>query len=145
MKSVKRFTKVLSVGLLAMGAFLSSSPARAGSDHKLTLPVEARFGKAILPPGDYTLVIDSKSVEPLVYLRGDHKSVMALPVYAEAAGPSTEDQLTLVKNGDGYAVSAIRVASLGLTFHYAASQPEMNQSARAEKANQQDSASAAKD
>lgn len=147
MKSVHGFTKIFGVALLALAASLSASPARAGGDtlsSKLTLPVETRFGSAILPAGDYTLVVETLGGQKVLSLRGNGKTAISLAIDAEASPVSDHDQLTLVQDGDGYVVSAVSVGSLGLTFHYAASHSGASMSARARKSSMHGSGSNAK-
>lgn len=147
MKSVLRTTKVFGVALLALAASFSASPARAAGEtlsSKLTLPVEARFGSATLPAGEYTLAIETVGGQKLVSLRGNGKTAISLAIDAEPSPVSDRDQLTLVQDGDGYVVSAVSVGSLGLTLHYAPSHSGPSMSARAKKSSMQGAGSNAK-
>ncbi len=147
MRLIQNMTRVFSMAVLALAASFFGSPVRAASgalSSKLTLPSETRFGSASLPAGDYTLVVDTLGGQKVLSLRGNDRSAVSLAIYAEESTLSDRDELTLVQDGDGYVVSAVRIGSLGLTFHYAPSQSREERMARA-KASMQDSVSNVRD
>lgn len=122
MKSIRNLKLAMNVGLVAVALCLAASQGKAQGTYQgqFTLPVEARWGLAVLPPGDYTISIDTESIHATnrLVVRGAGKSAMVLDYVAEEKEISTHSQLTLVKTAAGYAVQTLDAGEAGLKLSY---------------------------
>jgi len=111
------------VNLVALGALaicFSAAPANAQNVYagKFTLPVEARWGTARLPAGDYTLTLESAAADYRLIVRGKDNGAIILAASADQRVLAERSQLTLVETQQGYAIRSLEVPELGLTFEY---------------------------
>lgn len=122
MNAFGKFRFIRSVSVLAGVLALSPVPGHAQQYHgSFTLPFEAKWGNAILPPGNYTLSLRRGYATEgyAVFLRGEGKNAIILPVITTTPKEeSSQSKLILVDNGGRYAVRSFEVAELGLTFDY---------------------------
>ncbi|MGA8029834.1 MAG: hypothetical protein WB992_22045 [Bryobacteraceae bacterium] len=91
--------------LITASAFvvaLSLGASQAGAQNaKFKLPVEARWGSIVLPPGDYTLrAPDSTYGAHIFYLQSNEGTKMTLPAIVNTEAASGPSRLNLV-NVDG--------------------------------------------
>jgi hypothetical protein len=104
--------RALTVAGFAIALALVASPLNA-QQGKFTLPVEAHWGNAVLSPGSYRLSGPSPtSTMGVIYIYGDKKAQMALPVVATPLDISNHSYLRLVNVGGTYVV---REFSSGMT------------------------------
>jgi hypothetical protein len=104
--------RALTVAGFAIALALVASPLNA-QQGKFTLPVEAHWGNAVLSPGSYRLSGPSPtSTMGVIYIYGDKKAQMALPVVATPQDLSNHSYLRLVNVNGTY---VIREFSSGLT------------------------------
>ncbi len=117
---------VRSAAVAALALCISSSLAKAQEFHgKFTLPFEAQWGPAVLPPGDYTFSITSISPHT-VFLQGEGKNAIIVPFpMPEEKVSSDRSKLTLVDNGARYVVRSLEAAELGVTFEYPTAKAKM--------------------
>jgi hypothetical protein len=140
-----KFLNQIALGVLALG--LSAGLGKAQSVYKgeFTLPFEAQWGNAVLPPGHYAFSISeaSPTTRYAVFLNGEGKNAIILPLtMPEEKVSSNDSKLTLVDVGGRYAVQSLQAAELGETFDYAVSKPKMKPMARRQVPVQGDSGSA---
>jgi hypothetical protein len=121
-KSIRNL-KLMKVGFMALAFCLAASQGKAQGTYKgtFTLPFEARWGTAILQPGDYTISMELESARTFNYLvvRGEGKSAFILANVTDHTEFSKHSQLTLVQTGSGYVVQTLDAGELGLTLSYA--------------------------
>ena len=119
MKVIGKLNLVRSVAVVTLALCVSPSLGKAQEFHgKFTLPFEAQWGAAVLPPGDYTFSITSISPHT-VFLRGEGKNAIIRPFpMPEEKVSSDQSKLTLVDNGGRYVVRSLEAAELGETFEY---------------------------
>jgi len=107
---------------MALALCLAASQGKAQDAYKgkFTLPFEARWGVAVLTPGDYTISMESESASPFNYLvvRGEGKTALIVSVVTDRKEISNHSQLTVVKTAAGYAVQTLEAGQAGLTLTY---------------------------
>ena len=122
MKVIGKLKLIHSVAVVALALCLFPSLGKAQLYHaRFSLPFEAQWGTAVLPPGDYTFSISQPGpgTQYAVFLRGEGKNVIILPL----TGPddkvsSDQSKLTLVNTGGRYVVRSLEAAELNETFEY---------------------------
>lgn len=112
--------RMLQVTFLAVAALASCFVARTANAQttfhgKFTLPYEARWGKATLPPGDYTISVDI-SGDALVREEKSQKSVAHLLFQSREDAGQGGNTLLIDGRGHQRIVYSFRVADLGTTF-----------------------------
>lgn len=122
MKSIRNLKSVMKVSFMALSLCLAASQGKAQGNYmgKFTLPVEARWGTAILAPGDYTISMELESARTFNYLvvEGQGKSAFILASVADHKEISNHSQLNLVKTAAGYAVQSLDAGEAGLKLNY---------------------------
>lgn len=97
-------------------AGLASAQTAAG---KFTLPYEARWGLATLPPGDYSFKLDqAQSFGRLQLCRGG-KNVAMIRAQSYSTESSGSSALTVVRASAGNTVSDLSLPDIGVVLHYA--------------------------
>ncbi len=122
MNSTRSFTLVrfLVLALLAacFNAGLASAQVSAG---KFTLPFETRWGRAVLPAGDYSFTLASGSLPAIVTVRGEGNAAMIMATGGTSQGRiSDQSALFVVRSGGKATVRSMYLEHLGLTFYYTA-------------------------
>lgn len=116
-------TKAMMVAAALLGTLLAAGPAKAQSEFqgKFTLQQQTRWGKAILPAGQYRLTIDHSAGIAMVTVRDAKSERIVAFVESQVTQQSRagESALLLKPREIGMAVQALRVAELGKTFVYA--------------------------
>jgi hypothetical protein len=108
--------RALTVAGFAIALALVASPLNA-QQGKFTLPVEARWGNAVLSPGSYRLSGPSPtSTMGVIYIYGDKKAQMALPVVATPLDFSNHSYLRLVNVGGTYVVREFNSGFTGRSY-----------------------------
>ena len=122
MKSIRNLKLVMKVGFMALALCLAASQGKAQGTYtgKFTLPFEARWGIAVLTPGDYTISLELDSGRTFNYLlvRGEGKTAMILATLTDQKEISNHSELTVVKTAAGYAVQTLEAGQAGLTLSY---------------------------
>ena len=67
MRSIRNLNLVMKVGFMALALCLAASQGKAQGSYtgKFTLPFDPRLRSADLPPGGYTISMDSESIRPI--------------------------------------------------------------------------------
>lgn len=123
MNSILRSKLVKSVSLFLFAAALSAGPARAQASGRgqFTLPAEARWGRVVLQPGNYTYSILPEYPFPIISVLKQPGNVPVALVLAQSEsvdGPSDRNWLTLEPSSDGLVVTALHLQSYGIAFTY---------------------------
>jgi hypothetical protein len=120
MKSTRSLKSVRILLLAVLAAGLSASLASAQEyEGKFTLPYEARWGKAVLPAGDYSFRVNP-SRDSCITLVGQGRRGVALILTSkttrgEVAGSSA---LITVRSAGSYRIRALRLAEAGMVLEY---------------------------
>ncbi len=110
--------RYLLMAVAALGLFAGVAQAQ---DYlgKFTLPIEAQWGKALLPAGNYTLEHNSLRRSDLVTIRNEKETVMAIAVsQAWNADRSQKSALVLARMKGKTVVRTLVLAELGMEFIY---------------------------
>jgi hypothetical protein len=133
-KSIRNLKLAMKVGFMALALCLAASQGKAQGTYKgqFTLPFEARWGIAVLPPGDYTISLDLDISRAPNYLlvRGEGKTAMIMANVADQKEISNHSQLTVVKTAAGYAVQTLDAGQAGLTLSYPVPENKRDREAR---------------
>ena len=123
------FGLALIVGTVAV--CLSGAQANAQS-YKGTfkLDEQVRWGAAVLPAGNYTLVINSPERGSIATIRGEHKSIMIMANAAEEDASTKASSLLLIGDSSTRSVRAFHLAEAGMNLYYAVGKYEMELEAR---------------
>lgn len=136
MKSMRNLKLVMNVGFMALALCVAASQGKAQGTvrymGKFALPVEARWGTAILAPGDYTISLELEAARTINYLvvRGEGKSAFILANVTDKKEITNHSQLTLVPAGAGYAVRTLDAGEAGLTLSYPVPKNKRDQEAQ---------------
>ena len=133
MKSIRNLKLAMKVGFMSLVLCLAASQGKAQGTYQgqFTLPFEARWGLAVLPPGDYTISMNLDAANRFLVVRGERKTAMILSVVADRKDISDHSQLTLVKTASGYRVQTLEAGEAGMTLTY--SMPKSNRDREAEE------------
>ena len=109
----------LALALLA-GCFTANlASAQEAYRGRFTLPVEARWGHVVLPPGDYSFTLDHASNDGKIMVRrGTGNLGIILTQAIRDRQTSDQSALVLVRSGGNYTIRALRLAELGMTLEY---------------------------
>jgi len=114
MKKTGSITLVLGLAAAIFYPAVASAQIAHGS---FSLPFEAHWGGAVLPPGRYTLTVNSLGVDAVAYVHGNNQS-MALHAWGFSDfGLSGKSALTLVRRGGSYWVRTLYLEHFG-AFNY---------------------------
>ena len=117
--------KVMILAVLAPGLGTGMAQAQNVVRGKFTLPFEARWGTATLPPGDYTFELNVASQPFMVAVRdGDHPIVLAMANSFERGKTSGSSVLTTERSGWKYRVSGLYLAEAILSLDFTPAKAE---------------------
>jgi hypothetical protein len=115
---VTRENFVTVVGIMAIALGLSASMAKA-EEVTFSLPFEARWGNAVLEPGDYKMSVPSSSSGIQVFtLTGNGKTLMFPSGGISYGTPTERSYLELVNRGGMYNVQEFSSGSTGRSFRF---------------------------
>jgi hypothetical protein len=124
--------KTLKFGLmtLAIALVVAAVPANAQSVYKATfnLPFEAQVGKAVLEPGNYTLIVEEFAGQRVIRLHGAGElSILALP--PEPAPVTNQSRLTFVNVNGVYTLAKFDNGIFGQKYTFPAYKTKGEQAA----------------
>lgn len=113
---VKFFAAALVATLLVAGA-ANAGPLFKG---KVTLPSEVRWGKAVIPAGEYWITLNSPSLPAMLSVQATRGNTAAyvMPVEIYRSGAKGTNALILIRRGDRSTVLALRLPEVGLVLRY---------------------------
>lgn len=123
MKSIRSSTvvKFLALALLA-GIFsignLEAQQAAPATTGEFTLPFEVHWGKAILPPGDYSFTVANAGTATLITIRGKKQSAFVMTASTADCNSCGSSALLILRTGKERSVQALRLAKLGVVLYY---------------------------
>jgi hypothetical protein len=121
--NIKRNTirvALVAAALLATGFFGSAAKAQAGIQGKFTLPQETRWGRAVLPAGDYMLIFVHDSLPTRLVIRDgkNSRNVAIESIDIREDSTTGESALLIGARGTQRVVHSLRIAELGEVFVY---------------------------
>jgi hypothetical protein len=117
----RRFKILAPLGLALLAGCFTANLASAQEAYRgrFTLPVEARWGHVVLPPGDYSFTLDHASNDGKIMVRrGTGNLGIILTQAIRDRQTSDQSALVLVRSGGNYTIRALRLAELGMTLEY---------------------------
>jgi len=124
MNSKKNFRAIglLTLGLLAVLLFVGQANAAPPFEGKFTLPNEVRWGKAVLPAGNYCLRVSYFNTTTMVTIQeaDSMKTVAFLPslIAEDNKNNKGESALLIAGRGGQRVVHSLRLAELGIVLIY---------------------------
>lgn len=87
---------------------------------RFTLPMEAHWGKAILPPGDYRLTVPTTVASPMgvMYIYGNGGTKMAMPAMTDIRPESKHSYLRLLNIDGTYVIREFSSGATGKTYTF---------------------------
>ena len=134
--------KALRNGMLAMaalalaGTFAGTANAQAKAAGSFTLPFEAKWGNAVLPPGDYTFSVRSANAASgtvyLVTLAPQGRNGETITSMQDlGARIGEKNMLVAVRNGGSYRITSLHLPIAKLVVNFAVPKDERTQIAAA--------------
>jgi hypothetical protein len=119
-KSIGSLKLAMKVGFMALALCLAASQGKAQGTYtgKFTLPFQARWGLAVLAPGDYTISMDLDAATKYLVVRGEGKTAMITSIVTDWKDISDHSQLTVIKTAAGYTVQTLEAGEAGMTLTY---------------------------
>jgi hypothetical protein len=106
-------------GIAAIGFAFVATPARAESlTAAFTLPYEVQWGKAVLPPGAYTMTFESRQGAALVRSSTGAGRAFVIPMTINKAMDDQPTALLVVPTEDGHDVLFLNLPEANLSFGY---------------------------
>jgi hypothetical protein len=120
MKSTRSLKSVRILLLAVLAAALSASLASAQDyEGKFTLPFEARWGKAVLPAGDYSFRVNASQIPCMVSVSQGRQTLAFIltsdTTRGRVAGSSA---LIAVRSAGSYRIRALQLAEAGVVLEY---------------------------
>jgi hypothetical protein len=109
---------LLAATLLATCSFARPVNAQSVFQGNFTLPYEVRWGKAVLPPGDYQLLLTNNQTVLVIRDAKTYRHVAFEPINIRASSTSGNSALLIGARGKQRVVHSVRIAELGEVFIY---------------------------
>ncbi len=115
-----RVIRFLTLGLLAAVLCVGVANAAPPFEGKFILPYEVRWGKAMLPAGDYSLRLEYINAATIVTIQESKSRKMVAFVLSPIAesNPEGESALLIADRGRQRVVHSLRLAELGVVLIY---------------------------
>lgn len=122
--------QLLAIAGLALASVLAgSATAQAKASGSFTLPFEAKWGNTVLPPGDYTLTVNSTSFasNSTYWVTFDPKGQRGQTIVSvQDRGPKAgeKNMLVAVRSGGAYRIRTLRLPIANLILNFPAPKDE---------------------
>ena len=104
--------------LIATCVFTAAANAHPSFTGKFTLPYEVRWGRAVLPAGEYFIWMDSTVAPAMVASASGSRTIHTqFPVTADSKGGSTS--LTITNQGNERTVRSLNLPGIGKSVIFA--------------------------
>lgn len=114
--SIVRVLNLVSVAALAS---LTGTPMNAAQQATFHLPVAAHWGRTLLQPGDYKMLLPNIPVgEPEIRVIGAEKSVFELPMVTDVQQATDHSHLTLAYINGEYFVQDLSSGPEGKSYKF---------------------------
>jgi hypothetical protein len=125
----RSFKRLAFLALAVLAVYLSPASLRAQQSESVfngsfTLPFEARWGDAVLPPGQYTLTLNSFVAPFTATVQGENRTALISTAISERSGwgfrePGARSELVAIRSGGKLRIRALNVADAGVVFYFA--------------------------
>lgn len=108
------------INLAALVAFAGTATMQGADIARFHLSTPAHWGEAVLPPGDYTLILPALSLGRAAFrVEGDHKKMYEFPLTTDRSQRySRSSYLTLAEINGAYYVRGFSSGPEGKTFTF---------------------------
>jgi hypothetical protein len=104
--------------LFAVCLLAGSASAQSAIGH-FRLPFEAKWGQAVLPPGNYSFSIGAATMPDILILRNEQRDVaLIVNTSRDTLKASQDNALIFVRHGNERIVRALKLGSVGATYNY---------------------------
>jgi hypothetical protein len=126
MKTNRSTRMVRNLVLTLASAFIFAGVANAQVyKGNFTLPFDAQWGRATLPAGDYSFVLDSVNGPCIIRVEQGKRSVaMVMAQSNDVSKPSNHSALIVTRSGGRARIRALHLAELGTDLYYGAPKAE---------------------
>jgi hypothetical protein len=123
MKMIRRFAQVQVLLLSLLSSTVVPIAAHAEEVHgRFTLSSETHWGTAVLPAGEYTYTLATRSAMPVILLRAVN-GTEAVFISADSETGTTDktpNAITIAAYGQVHVITELHVNDAGLVLHYRA-------------------------
>jgi len=122
--SISKYSFLLFVVMYLSAGILSAQVQGSVYKGTFTLPFETRWGTAILPPGEYSLALNSTTMPVRATVRGENGAVLIQAEAMATRAGSDQSSLILTRRSRRGIVRSLYVAELGTAFYFAVPKAE---------------------
>ncbi len=119
-----RFFGLIVLGLLAVSFAPTYASAQVFKGY-FTLPVETRWGKAVLPPGPYSVTIDSQAFPNFAYVDGESLHIMVMPSAVQGGQAPGPSKVFIARSGGRAGIRSLQLGTIGVTYWYSPPKGEL--------------------
>lgn len=122
MKTIRHLTmKLFAAALLITCVCAGAANAEPLFKGKVNLPTQVRWGKAILPAGEYWVTLNSPSLPALLTIRttDGKRTVFVMPAEINRSNVKGTSAVVLHRRGNQATVQTLRITEAGLVLRYA--------------------------
>lgn len=118
-----RFFALLALALLVVSLAPTSASAQAFKA-SFTLPVETRWGGVVLPPGTYSVTLNSQAFPSIARIDGEGAHFFVMPSIVDSGQALGPSKLVIARSGGRARIRSLYMGTLGTTFWYPAPKTE---------------------
>ena len=128
---------MLTIAALALaGSLAGTAKAQANASGSFTLPFEAKWGNAVLPPGDYTFSVKSVNAQTealylVTFTPKGGSGVTIASLRDLGTGVGEKNMLVAVRTGGRHRIRSLHLPVANLVVSFAVPKEERTQIARA--------------
>jgi hypothetical protein len=125
---ISALLRLATVALLAIcfNAGRANAQVVAG---KFTLPFEAHWGPATLPPGDYSFTLDKATFDGMITLFRGANAVALISCQGGEDKTFGRSELVVVRNSAGRSIRELHLAPIGMVLTYGSHKPRRDKAA----------------
>jgi hypothetical protein len=107
------------INFAALAAFVGTGLMQGAQQATFHLPVTAHWGKAVLEPGDYKMMLPAPSAGQREFLvQGPRQTVLELPLVTDVQNISSSSHLKLYEVNGDYFIRELSFGPEGKTFTF---------------------------
>ena len=119
-----RFFGLIALGLLAVSLVPATASAQVFKAY-FTLPVETRWGKAVLPPGTYTVTLNSQAFPNIASVQGERTHILVMPSVVDAGHAPGPCKVFIARFNGKARIRSLQLGTIGATYWYAVPKSEL--------------------
>ncbi len=124
MKTIRNANQLGMVLLAVLAAAFFASPASAQlasppTKGEFTLSHEVHWGKALLPPGNYSFTVTNSGPSSILTVRGNKQSTFVMTAAISPCQSCTASELVILNRKGQRSVQMLRLSQAGVVLYYA--------------------------